>query len=163
MEFTVTHSYPKDTETVFTMLTDQDYLEKKFEATKAINIEILECNESGNQFIIRNKRDIPSNPPFFARKILKKFNSVNGTDTWEISDGEEKKGSFTLNIKGAPAKMNGNLAIVPTSTGCDYILDFNVKVSIPLIGGKISKFIKEDTLLNQDMDYEFSFSYLENQ
>ena len=45
MKFTVTHAYGKDTETFFSVLRDESYLMKKFEATGAKNIEIPFCGE----------------------------------------------------------------------------------------------------------------------
>ena len=69
MKFTITLAYAKDTETVFKVLTDTDYLIQKFEYTGAKNISIPECGEKNNTFVITRKLDIPANPPGFAKKI----------------------------------------------------------------------------------------------
>jgi len=162
MEFTITHSYPASVETVFKVLTDEDYLREKFEATGATNIEILQCEKEGNVFVIENTREIPANPPGFAKKFIKARNKVIGKDVWDLSGKKTKKGTFEVDVKGIPIRLNGDLTLKPTKNGCDYVIHFNVKVGIPLIGGKIAKLVEEDTRKNQDLDYEYTMEYLEN-
>jgi len=162
MEFTIKHSYPVSVNTAFKMLTDEDYLQEKFETTGSTNIEIMKCEEEGDVFVIENKREIPANPPGFAKKFIKAKNKVVGKDIWDLSGKKTKKGTFELDIKGAPIKLSGNLALNPTKNGCDYIIDFKVKVGIPLIGGKIAKLVEADTRKNQELDYEFTIEYLKN-
>jgi len=162
MEFTITHSYPVSVETAFKMLTDEDYLQEKFEATGATNIEIMKCKKEGDVFVIENKREIPANPPGFAKKFIKARNKVVGKDVWDLSGKKTKKGTFELDVKGAPIKLSGDLTLKPTKNGSDYIINFNVKVGIPLIGGKIAKLVEADTRKNQESDYEFTIEYLES-
>jgi len=162
MKFTITLAYAKDTETVFNVLTDESYLMKKFEATGAKNINIPECEEKNDTFVITRKLDIPANPPGFAKKFIKAMNTVTATDTWQSYDSEKKTGDFKIAIKGLPVSITGSLCLNPTKQGCDYIVEFDVKVSIPLIGNKIAKPIENDTRANLEMDYQFTKAYLEN-
>jgi len=162
MKFTITHAYPKDTETVFKVLTDKSYLIKKLEATGAKNIEIHVCSEADGVFVISRKMDVPSNPPGFAKKIIKAMNTVTGTDTWQSCGGEKKTGVFELAVKGAPGSLSGQIILNPTKKGCDYIIEFDVRVGIPLIGNKIAKLVENDTRTNQALDYAFTKKYLED-
>jgi len=50
----------------------------------------------------------------------------------------------------------------PTKKGCDYIIEFDVRVGIPLIGNKIAKLVENDTRTNQALDYAFTKKYLED-
>ncbi len=161
MKFTITHSYPKDTETVFSVLCNPEYLKKKFEYTGARNIEIIECREKDGLFVIKNSREIPSTPPGFAKKFVKPWNRVVGTDTWHNFMSPEKHGTFVVDIQGVPVNFSGSLELVPTDSGCDYVINFNVTVKIPLIGSKLEKLAQQDTSENQKLDYEFTLRYLE--
>ncbi len=161
MKFTITLAYAKDTETLFKVLTDKSFLIKKFESTGAKNITIPECAEKSDTFVVTRKLDIPANPPGFAKKFIKAMNTVTATDTWQSYDKEKKTGTFKINIKGLPVSISGNLTLMPTKKGCDYIVEFDVKVSIPLIGNKIAKLIENDTRANLEMDYQFTKEYLE--
>jgi len=162
MKFTITHAYLKDTNTLFKVLTDESYLKEKLEATGAKKIHILECNERNGNFIIKRQMDLPSNPPGFAKKFIKAMNEVSATDTWQSFDGEEKTGVFDLVVKGVPGSLSGIITLRPTKKGCDYIIEFDVRVPIPLIGNKIAGLVEKDTRTNQALDYEFTTKYLEN-
>ncbi len=162
MKFTITHAYPKDTETVFNVLTDESYLMKKFAATGGKNIEIPVCAKTNGAFVISRKMDLPSNPPGFAKKFIKAMNPVSATDTWQSYDGEKKTGVFELNVKGVPGSLSGKLTLKPTKNGCDYIIEFDVRVPIPLIGNKIARLVEKDTRTNQEIDCQFTKKYLED-
>jgi len=162
MKFTITLAYATDTDTMFGVLTDESYLKQKFEATGAKNIKIPECGERGGKFIISRHMEIPANPPGFAKKFIKAMNTVSATDTWESYDKEKKTGVFTCDIKGIPVSLTGNIILNPTKKGCEYVVEFEVHVKIPLIGGKIAKLVEEDTRSNQEKDYQFTKKYLES-
>lgn len=160
MNFTITHAYDQDTETVFKVLTDPSYLVKKFEATGAKKIEILECGPAGKHFVIGRQMDIPANPPELLKKFIKPMNAVKAKDTWQSFDKLLKTGVFELDIKGLPVVMAGLLTLKPTKKGCDYIIEFEVKCGIPLVGGKILSIVERDARANQQLDYEFTKNYL---
>lgn len=161
MKFTITHAYAKDTDTVFKVLTDEVCLVKKFAATGAKNIKIVECGARGGRFVIRRQLEIPANPPALLKKFVKSMNSVDAVDTWQSFDDATKTGIFEVNIKGVPVSMTGTLALKPSKKGCDYIIDFDVRCGIPLIGGKLAKLVEDDTRANQQKDYAFTQRYLE--
>ena len=48
-------------------------------------------------------------------------------------------------MPGAPVDVHGTMSLLPTPTGCDYVIDGSAKVKIPLIGGKAEKFVAEAT------------------
>ncbi len=162
MGFTAKHEYSSDIATVFKIFTDKDYLEKKFAALGAKNISILECGEKEGKFIIKSERDVPSNPPGFAKKFLKSFNTVVEIDTWEINDGDVKNGTFDVDIKGTPITIKGEMILSSTNEGCVNSITGAAKVSIPLVGGQIAKFIESDTANNLKEDYAFTRTYLSN-
>ena len=162
MKFTITHAYDKDTETVFKVVTDPSYLVKKFEATAAKNIQILECRQNGKNFVICSQMDIPAKPPEILRKFIPAMNTVVAKDIWQSFDKELKTGVFEIDIKGMPITMTGFITLRPTKKGCEYIIESEAKCSIPLIGGKILSIVERDTRDNQKVDYEFTRKYLEN-
>lgn len=160
MGFTAKHEYSSDTATVFKVFTDKAYLEKKFAALGAKNINILECEEKDGEFFIKSQRDVPTNPPGFAKKFLKSFNTVVEIDIWELNDGDIKKGTFEVDIKGTPISIKGEMILGGTDEGCVNSIKGEAKVSIPLVGGQIAKFIEGDTEKNLKEDHAFTKSYV---
>ncbi|OQY11326.1 MAG: hypothetical protein B6I31_05120, partial [Desulfobacteraceae bacterium 4572_19] len=132
-------------------------LVKKFEACKATNVTIDKCEEANGEFVIVCTRDVPSNPPGFAKKFLKSTNTITETDTWNVSD---KTGTFIIEIKGAPIKVNGTLAITSDGDGCVNTIETNIKCSIPLVGGKIAGFVEDDTKGSLEDDYNFTKGHI---
>jgi len=162
MKFTITHAYDTDTETLFKVVSDPTYLVKKFEATGAKNIQILECGPDGSGFVIRSQMDIPAKPPELLKKFIKAMNTVVAEDTWKSFDKELKTGVFEIDIKGMPITMTGFLHLRPTKKGCEYIIESEARCSIPIVGGKILSIVERDTRDNQKVDYEFTRNYLKN-
>jgi len=161
MGFTLNHPFSKDVTTVFGMFTDPNYLTEKFTALGATNLELVEHGEKDGKFIIICKRDIPTNPPGFAKKILKSTNTIVETDIWDLSDPDVKRGTYTVDIKGTPITVTGTMTLSPTDTGSVNVVETEAKVSIPLIGGKIAAFIEDDTRNTLDNDYEYTKKYLD--
>lgn len=162
MKFTITHSYEKDTDTVFKVFADEGYLLKKFEAIGAKNINIPECGKQGGRFVIRRQMDLPANPPDLLKKFVKSTNFVDAVDTWHSYDKAVKTGVFEVHVKGVPIAVTGTLELKPRKTGCDYIIAFDVRCGIPLIGGKLVKLAEDDTRANLQKDYAFTRKYLES-
>lgn len=160
MHFSITHTFSKDTDTVFRVFTDKTYLVKKFEAIGAKNVRIAECGEKDGRFIIRRLLDLPANPPDRLKNFVKSMNSVDAADIWESFDKPAKTGVFEVNVKGVPIGMTGTLALKPSKNGCTFTIAFDVRCGIPLIGGKLAKLAEEDTRANQEKDYAFTREYL---
>ncbi len=162
MAFKATHKYSKDPQTVLKMLVDQTYMEKKFEALGATNIKFLECGVSGGQHVLKTNRVVPTNPPGFAKKILGTTNTLDEVDTWEDTDADTVKGTFEVDVQGAPIKISGTMVLTPDGGGCVNTITGEAKVSVPLVGGKIAKFVEGDTEKGLADDYAFTSKYLDS-
>jgi hypothetical protein len=155
MKVQVTHDYVKDTEHTFKLLTDPTSHIKKYEAAGCKNITIDSCEEVNGAIVIKATRDAPSTAPKFAKKILGDYNTLVSEDIWEISDTPVKKGSFTVEINGAPVTMSGLMELRPQGDGAEVVIDLDLKVNVPFIGKKIEPFLKDDTVAALDSDQEF--------
>lgn len=161
MQFTITHSYEKDTQTVFNTLTDETYLMQKFAATGAKNIKVIELGPTSEGHVVHLQMEIPSNPPEILKKFIRPMNAMTSRDVWTSTDKETKSGGFVVDIKGVPISLTGKSLLKPTNKGCDYIIEFEAKCGIPFIGGKLLSLVEKDTRANQQMDYAFTKKYLE--
>ena len=155
MKFQVIHDYVKDSEHTFKMLTDPVSHIKKYEAAGCKNITIDSCEEVNGAIVIKATRDAPSTAPKFAKKILGDYNTLVSEDIWEISDTPVKKGSFTVEINGAPVTMKGLMELRPQGDGAEVVIDLDLKVNVPFLGKKIEPFLKDDTVAALDSDQEF--------
>ena len=136
--------YDADQGTVFAMLTDADFQERKCTATGALDsaVEIERFSDGGAT--IRTERTMPSDQvPDFARAFVGGTLRVVQVEDWAAPgpDGA-REGTVVVEIKGAPVRFAGSLALGPARTdgaGTVEAIDGDIKASVPLIGGRMER------------------------
>jgi hypothetical protein len=80
---------------------------------------------------------------------------VTQTDLWSLDSGDPVDGSWTARLDGAPATMGGAYTIAATDFGCRYTVTAEVKVKIPLIGGRVETEIRRylSSLIVKQMEF----------
>jgi hypothetical protein len=91
-------------------------------------------------------RALPAGVPGFLQKFLPHDPRATQSDVWGGLEDEVRRGTWTAEILGTPARMGGAMRIEPTAVGSRYTIDGEVKVSVPLVGGKAEAFIAEQVL-----------------
>jgi len=164
MSSRVMHSYPIDSEALYNMLINKEYIAQKYEAIGAKNILFLEHGEKDNQFIVKTERIVSANIPSFAKKFLNPSSTIIQTEIWHLSNDPVKKSDVEVVGKGLPfaISMKGNNTIQPENEGCQNIFEFDIHVGIPLVGGKIASFLKEEGLKSGEQEYQFNLNYIKS-
>ena len=96
----------------------------------------------GSVTLVLNRR-LPSGIPGFLQKFLPSDPRVVTTDVWSPSVDGVRSCSWTAEIAGTPTTITGTQRIEPLGQGNRHIVSGEVKVSVPLIGGKAESFIAE--------------------
>jgi hypothetical protein len=92
--------------------------------------------------------------PSFAKKFIKPRNTVVSIDDWNDFGDGTFGGTFTLDTHGVPVDIKGQTLLVANGDDkSDYTVTIDIKVSVPLIGGKLENFSKG--IVNAQMDEEF--------
>ncbi|MCW2724441.1 MAG: hypothetical protein JWN35_1362 [Frankiales bacterium] len=87
-------------------------------------------------------RELPDGVPGFLERFLPKDGRVVQHESWGPADGAGiVRGTWSVEIDGAPAKIGGTGSLEPAGTGSLQLVEGTVKVSIPLIGGKAESFL----------------------
>ena len=92
--------------------------------------------------------------PGFAKKVIKPTNLLRSTDVWSDAGDGTYGGTFDLETKGVPIETRGRTRL--TADGDDrttYEVTIDLKVKVPLIGGKIADFSKG--IIDKQLDQEF--------
>ena len=136
--------YDADPATVFAMLVDPDFQERKCAATGALDheVEIEEYGDGGAA--IRSDRTMPTdNVPDFVRTFVGQTLTVVQVDDWQPATGDgSRDGTIVVEIKGAPVRLAGSLTLRPDGTGTRQTIDGDLKASVPIVGGRIEKAIE---------------------
>jgi Protein of unknown function (DUF2505) len=132
--------YPASCEHVFAMLVDRSFQERVCAATKALRYEVQIEQDAGSA-VITTRRELPTDTvPDFARGFVGRTLDVVRVDRWEppAADGS-RDGTVTVEIKGAPIRLNGMLALRPDDAGSEEVIAGELKASVPLLGGKLER------------------------
>jgi hypothetical protein len=157
---TVRYPYTFDSETVFSVFTRKDFIEQKYASVGAENLNFIEYGEKEGTFIIHTTRDISANIPGFAKKFLNPTTTIIQKEVWTLTDDPTKKGVVEVQAKGLPMQMKGDIILQPTNDGSENVLTYEIKVSIPLVGGKLASFLDGEGRKTGDKEYEFAVQFL---
>ena len=136
--------YDADPATVFAMLTDGDFQERKCAATGALDHEVeIEEYDDGSA-AIRTSRTMPTDQvPDFVRTFVGQTLTVVQVDDWQpaAADGS-RDGTVVVEIKGAPVRLAAAMTLRPDGAGSRETIDGDLKASVPLLGGRIEKAVE---------------------
>ena len=88
-------------------------------------------------------RDVEAYVPKFAQKIIGETAQITQTEKW-TRNGEELSCEIEILTKGAPGGTRGTMSVRPAGKGSSWSSDYDIKVSIPLLGGKLEKTMYEE-------------------
>jgi hypothetical protein len=95
----------------------------------------------GDAVTLAVSRGLPDGIPGFLERFLPAGGRVMQTEEWGPSEGGARRGTWNGHIPGAPAKVGGAMSLEPAGAGTRYTITGEVKVSIPLVGGKAESFV----------------------
>lgn len=128
---------------VFAMMSDEGYVAKKIEGTGGVEPTITVVPQ-GSDVVVEAGRNLPAKVPSFMKSFVGESIRVDEVTRWSPADDlGARTAEVTINFAGTPAKATGRLDLRPAGDGAEVLVDFDVKASLPLVGGKIEGFIAE--------------------
>ena len=138
---TTVHELPGDTEAVFGTLTSAEWPERKAQRLKDGTQLVRREEQPGGGVLFEVTRELPAGVPGFLERFLPRDGRVRQTDVWGPSRDGERHGTWTVDLPGAPARLGGTMRLEPLGSGSRYTIEGDVKVSVPVIGGRAEGFI----------------------
>ncbi len=140
MDITSRAEYAADPETVFSMLTNPDYLHQVCVASQALEHEV---SVEGSR--TRTSRTLAA-PESAARFTGPRLTVVEETD-WREATGIGRVGSVQLTVTGQPVSMRGEVQLSAGGPGSIVTMTGELKVAVPLLGKKLEKSAAPGVLL----------------
>jgi carbon monoxide dehydrogenase subunit G len=141
---------------VFEMLADPAFREQVAEAMDVISAEVaLERHDDGFTLSIdqlQRTDDLPS----FARTFAGESTQAIQRETWVDATG----GSLQIDAPGKPTHVSGTITLLPDGAGTTEVVDLEIKVKVPLIGGKLEKLMAEKVQAGMDIEHQVGVAYL---
>lgn len=148
------YEFEHDIESVYTLLTDPDFLVERCLALGEIEASCeVDQTTDLTQVTLTRKRETPL--PGFLSRIMESVQTMQITEQWQ-ADGEGGWGGvYTFEVEGQPVSIGAKFELYPTDLGCCYSIEHHASAKVPLIGRKIEKFIKAqaETGCTEELDY----------
>ncbi len=130
-----------DVATVFQVLTSPRWPQRKADELKDGSrlVERTERSDGGLLFAV--SRALPDGVPGPLQRFLPADGRVLQTDEWAAERDGARTGTWKVEIPGAPARLGGTMRLEPTAQGSRYTIEGEVKVKVPVVGGKAETFI----------------------
>lgn len=133
-------------EQVYAVLTGPDWAATKSEHLRDDSRVVRRDVAAGDAVTMVVSRQLPDGVPGFLHRFLPADRRVTTNDVWQPAKDGSRRGTWTAEIAGAPARLGGTMRIEPVEGGSRYTIEGEVKVSVPLVGGKAESFIAEQVV-----------------
>jgi Protein of unknown function (DUF2505) len=156
-----TDHYNATPQQIMAMMQDSGYASAKYTELGDVKFEVKSHEPDDNGLNVTVDREVNANLPDMAKKVLGETNQMVQSEVWR-ADGDSFVGNMTIDSPGKPITITATNVIKPVGDGSDWTVDFEIKASVPLIGGKIEKMVAEETKASLVKEFAFNQDWLAN-
>jgi uncharacterized protein YndB with AHSA1/START domain len=159
MRFRHDLSYDAPPERVFAMLADPEFRRRTCEAMEVLSVDVqLDPAPDGDGFTLvvdqlQNTQDLPS----FARTFAGESTRAVQREEWRSTT----TGELRIESPGKPAGATGTIRLEPRGSGTTEVVELEIKVKVPLIGGKLEKLMADKVAAGMDVEHAVGVAWLE--
>ena len=139
MRFSFEQRYDAPADEVYAMLTDRSFRERVCVTGGALEHTVTITAAGDAITAVVDQTLAAGGIPSFATKMVGDRIRVVQTEEWSVRTAA----SLDVVIPGKPARLTGDITLVPAGTGTVEKVDGEVKVNIPFVGGKLEKLIAD--------------------
>jgi hypothetical protein len=152
MKFRHELSYDAPPDEVYAMLASAAFRRQACAAMEVISADVRvdPAPGGGEGFTLvidqlQNTRDLPA----FARTFAGESTQAIQREVWL----SKESGSLSIESPGRPAAASGTIRLEPSGTGTTEIVELEIKVKVPLIGGKLEKLMADKVMAGMDTEH----------
>jgi uncharacterized protein YndB with AHSA1/START domain len=157
MKFQHQVSYAASPDQVFEMLADPAFREAAVAAQGVVSAEVdLKRTADGFSLTVdqlQRTDDLPS----FARTITGETTRAIQREEWADPTG----GTLTFESPGKPAGVDGTVTLRPEGSGTVEIVELDIDIKVPLIGGRLERLLAEKIRAGMDAEHGAGVAWLE--
>lgn len=158
MKTRLEHHYDADVDTVYALISDPGFIERKYVAIGGRDVAVDRSEQDGGGCEVVTKRTVDIELPGFAKKVLTPSQSPVQTETWAAPDSTGARVcTYYVTVPNVPSRVEGTHTLSPAAGGgTDHVINIEAKVSIPLIGGRLEKLAADHG--REDIEAQFAFT-----
>lgn len=162
MQIVKQHTFEAPVADCWKMFSDPAAHVAKFEGMGHHGVTVVEKKKTKKNLHLVVTREVDiEGVPGFAKKFIKPRNTVVSIDDWNDFGDGTYGGTFTLDTQGVPVDIEGKTLL--EATGDDeslYTVTIDIKVNVPLVGGKLADFSKGIVLKQMDEEFRLGDEWL---
>lgn len=150
----ITYDAPLDQ--VFAMLSDPAFRESSAAAMGVVSADVT-IEPKGEGISVRIDQVQPTEGiPSFAKKFAGETTRAVQTEEWASPAG----GTISIETPGKPTSITGTLALSESGGRTTETMVAEVKVKVPLIGGKLERLMADLVVAGMDTEHEAGVAWL---
>ena len=158
MRFRHELSYDAPPEKVYAMLASAAFRRHVCTAMEVISADVqVEPRPDGTGFTLvsdqlQNTKDLPG----FARTFAGESTHVIQREDWQSAT----TGTLVIESPGKPVSTSGTIRLEPSGAGTTEVVELEIKVKVPLIGGRLEKLMAEKVAEGMDLEHTVGVTWL---
>jgi len=141
---------------VFTMLSSPDFRKKSADAMGVISADVTVTPKGAGITVLIDQVQPTEGVPSFAKKFAGQTTRAVQTEEWADPSG----GTISIETPGKPTSINGTISLTESGGRTIETLDVEVKVKVPLIGGKLESLMADLVAKGMDQEREAGVAWL---
>jgi hypothetical protein len=140
VRFRHVNSYSATPVEVHAMLTTSAFREEVCSYQRALEHSVAISEDGATTTVVITQTQAMEGAPAAARKLVGGSVQIVQREVWHGPD----RADFSMEIPGKPGHLRGSVELVDNGDGsCDELFTGEVKVNVPLIGGKLEGFVAD--------------------
>src|SRR3954447_3172679 len=141
-------SYDAPLAEVYAMLADPAFRQSSATAMGGISADVTITPKGEGMSVHIDQVQRTEGVPGFAKKSAGETTRAVQTEEWDSTTG----GTITIETPGKPTSITGTLALSEAGGRTTETLDVEVKVKVPLVGGKLEKLMADLVVAGMDKE-----------
>jgi hypothetical protein len=153
VRYSKTLTYPAPAAAVYAMITDPKFQTRRSKVGRPQHAEVSVTPGPGDGATVTLVRKMAIDLPAFVRKVAKPTFTLTEVQTWPDAAGAAgRTGSLRATVAGYSGGTTGTMRISEANGSTTVLIEADIVVKIPLVGGKIEKVAAGmlDKLLSRD-------------
>lgn len=141
---------------VFAMLSSPVFRKRSADAMGVISADVSITQKGAGMSVHIDQVQPTEGIPSFAKKFAGETTRAVQTEEWSDPAG----GTIEIQTPGKPTSIKGSLSLTESGGRTTETLDVEVKVKVPLIGGKLESLMADLVAKGMDQEHEVGVSWL---
>jgi hypothetical protein len=150
-------SYDAPLADVYAMLADPAFRQASADAQGVVSADVSITPRGEGMTVRIDQVQHTAGVPSFARKFAGETTRAIQSEEW----GSPTGGTITIETPGKPTSISGTLALAESGGRTTETLEVEVKVKVPLIGGRLEKLMGDLVAAGMDKEHEAGVAWLE--